>query len=82
MVTGDHDDRSAGAAQFLNSKINHVSTWPVRVEQIARDQQQVDVFLNGEIDDGAECLMIDMTMGVGMWIRDVAIEVKMHIRRM
>ena len=82
MVAWDHDDRSAGAAQFLNGEINHISTRPVRVEQIARDQQQVDVFLNGEIDDSAECLMIDMTIGLGMWIRDVAIEVKMHIRRM
>ena len=82
MVAWDHDDRSAGAAQFLNGEINHVSTWAVRVEQIARDQQQVDVFLNGEIDDGAERLMIDLTIALRMWISGVTIEVKMHIGRM
>jgi hypothetical protein len=82
VVARDHDDRPAGAAQFLNSEINHVSTRPVRVEQIARDEQQVDVFLNRQIDDGAERLMIDLTIALHMWISGVPIEVKMHIGRM
>ena len=79
MIAWDHDDRSADAAQFLNSEIDNVSTGPIRVEQISRDQQQIDVFLNGDIDDGTKRLMDDVAIPPRVWISDITIEVQMYI---
>ena len=81
MIAGDHHDWPAGAAQFLNGEIDHLTTRPIRIEEISCDQQQVDILLNGEIDDGAERLVIDVTTAWRVRIGDVSIKVKMHIRR-
>ena len=81
VIAGDHGDRPAGAPQLLNGELDDIVAWPVRVKQITSDQYQVDVFLNGEVDDRTESLMDDVTIPLCVWISGITIEVEMHIGR-
>jgi hypothetical protein len=81
VIARDDDDRATGATQFLNGEINGVAAGTVGVEQIPGDQQQVDVFLDREVDDGTERLMNDVANALCVWISDRTIEIQMHIRR-
>ena len=79
VVAGDHDNRSPRTPQLMDGEIDDIAAGSVRIKEISGDDEQIDIFLDGQIDDRAECLMNDLAVALRVWICYVSIEVQMDV---
>jgi hypothetical protein len=79
MVPGDHDHRAAGTPNLLDGEIDHIARRSIRVEEVSGDEQQVNIFPDGDIDDRAEGLMGHGTVMVRVLGGPIVIDIEMDV---
>jgi len=79
MVPRDHDHRAAGTPNLLDGEIDHIARRSIRVEEVSGDEQQVNIFPDGDIDDRAEGLMCHGTMMVRVLGGPIVIDIEMDV---
>jgi hypothetical protein len=80
MVAGDHDHGAAGAPDLLNGEVDSTAARSIGVEEVASDDQEVNILADGDVDDRAEGLMRDGTRIKSMWSGPIAVDIQMHVR--
>jgi hypothetical protein len=63
----------------MDGEIDDVAAGSVRIEEISGDDEQIDIFLDGQIDHRGERLMNDLAVSLRVWIGYVSIEVQMDV---